>query len=75
MDTRRKFLKIGNTKGPAFSEAPLAQLRVERGNANCATENTDSVRSTAVNVEFESKMAAVGEIMREDWEVLDSLAR
>ena len=75
MNMSLKLSKIGNSTGVILPKELLARLRVELGDTIYATETPEGVRLTAYNPGFESKMAAVEKIMREDRDILRVLAQ
>lgn len=75
MNMPLKLSRIGNSTGIILPKELLARLRVELGDTIYATETPDGVRLTALNPDFESKMAAAEKIMREDRDILRVLAQ
>lgn len=75
MNTSLKIKKIGNSAGIILPKEVLARLRAAVGDTLYFTESPDGVRLTASNPDFEAKMAAAEEIMREDRDILRVLAK
>ena len=71
-----KLVKVGNSAGIVVPRELLARLRVGLGDTIYATEAPGGdVRLTASNPDFQKKMAAAEEIMRQDRDILRVLAQ
>jgi len=75
MNTQLKIKKIGNSAGVILPKELLARLRVDLGDSLYVTETPDGVRLTAANPDFEAKLALAETIMREDRDILRTLAK
>lgn len=76
MNTTIKLTKVGNSTGAVFPKELLAILRVGPGDTLYVSEAPGGgVRLTACNPDFEAKMAAAEQIMREDRDILRALAK
>ncbi len=76
MNAQSKVIKIGNSSGIILPKELLAKLRVSRGDSLHFVELGDgSYKITPYNPDFEAKMAAAEEIMREDRDILRELAK
>lgn len=75
MNTQLKIRKFGNSAGVILPKELLARLRVDLGDSLYVSETPDGVRLTAANPDFEAKMALAETIMREDRDLLRSLAK
>lgn len=75
MNTQLKIKKIGNSAGVILPKELLARLRVDLGDSLFVTETPDGVRLTASDPDFEAKMALAETIMREDRDILRTLAK
>ena len=71
-----KITTIGSSTGVILSEDALAYLKVQEGDTLYLTEAPDgSYRLTTHDPEFKRQMSLAEEIMHEDREVLQALAR
>ena len=75
MNTALKLTKIGNSVGVILPKEVLARLRAGLGDTLYVTEAPDGVRLTASDPDFEAKMALAEQIMREDRDILNVLAK
>ncbi len=76
MNKRLKLIPIGNSTGAILPKDVLASLRVEQGDQLYLTEASDgSFRITAYDPEFARQMELAEEIMREDRDILRTLAK
>jgi putative addiction module antidote len=75
MNAPLKLTKIGNSVGLVLPKEVLARLRIGLGDTVYLTEAPDGMRLTAANPDFEAKMAAAEQIMREDRDILRVLAK
>jgi putative addiction module antidote len=75
MNSKLKIRKFGNSAGVILPKDLLAQLRVGEGDTLYVTDAPDGVRLTAVDPDFEAKMAAAEKIMRDDRGILRILAK
>lgn len=70
-----KLVKIGNSTGVILPKDLLEKLRVSQGDTVYLSESPDGVRLTAINPDFQKKMAAAEGVMREDRDILRVLAK
>jgi putative addiction module antidote len=75
MNTPLKIKKIGNSAGVILPKELLARLRVGEGDTLYASEAPDGVRLTASDPDFAAKIALAETIMREDRDILRTLAK
>ena len=75
MNAKLKVRKIGNSAGVVLPKELLARLRVGEGDTLYATDAPDGVRLTAVDPDFETKMALAEKIMRQDRDILRALSK
>jgi putative addiction module antidote len=75
MNSKLKIRKFGNSAGVILPKDLLARLRVGEGDTLYVTDAPDGVRLTAVDPDFETRMAAAEKIMREDRDILRILAK
>jgi putative addiction module antidote len=70
-----KLVKMGNSTAVVIPREVLARLRVGQGDTIYWSEAPDGFRVTASNPDFEKKMALAETIMREDRDILRTLAQ
>lgn len=76
MNKPLKLIPIGNSTGAILPKDVLARLRVEQGDQLYLTESSDgSFRISAYDPEFARQMELAEEIMREDRDILRTLAK
>ena len=75
MNAKLKIRTFGNSAGVILPKELLASMRVGEGDTLYATDSPDGVRLTAADPEFEEKMALAEKIMREDRDILRTLAK
>ena len=75
MNTPLKIRKIGNSAGVVLPKELLARLRAGPGDTLYATEAPDGVRLTVASPDFQTKMDLAETIMREDRDILRTLAQ
>ncbi|GFM28652.1 AbrB/MazE/SpoVT family DNA-binding domain-containing protein [Novosphingobium sp. PY1] len=75
MNASLKITKIGNSAGVVLSKELLAKLRVGVGDTLYVSETPEGIRITAANPDFAAKMALAEQIMREDRDILNVLAK
>ena len=75
MNSKLKVRKFGNSAGVILPKDLLARLRVGEGDTIYVTEAPGGVRLTAADPDFETKMAAAEQIMREDRDILRILSK
>ena len=76
MNAQSKVIKIGNSSGIILPKELMAKLRVSRGDSLHFVELADgSYKITPYNPDFEARMAAAEEIMRDDRDILRELAK
>jgi putative addiction module antidote len=73
--TAAKLVRIGNSTGVVFPRELLARLRVGQGDTIYFSEAPDGVRVSATDPDFQRKMAAAEQVMREDRDILRVLAQ
>jgi putative addiction module antidote len=74
MATTAKIIAIGNSAGIILPKETLARLNVQKGDTLYITECPQGIRLVAFDAEFASQMEAAREVMRENRDVLQSLA-
>jgi putative addiction module antidote len=76
MNKPLKLIPIGNSTGAILPKEVLARLRVSQGDQLYLTESPDgSFRISAYDPEFARQMGIAEEIMREDRDILRTLAK
>ncbi|CCA89817.1 AbrB/MazE/SpoVT family DNA-binding domain-containing protein [Novosphingobium sp. PP1Y] len=75
MNASLKITKIGNSAGVVLPKELLAKLRVGVGDTLYVSETPEGIRITAANPDFAAKMALAEQIMREDRDILNVLAK
>lgn len=75
MNTALKITKVGNSAAVILPKEVLARLRVELGDTIYLTDSPDGYRLVAADPDFETKMRAAEQIMREDRDILRVLAK
>lgn len=75
MNKALKVTKVGNSAAIILPKDVLTRLRVGLGDTIYATESPDGFRLTAANPDFATKMALAEQIMREDRDILNVLAK
>lgn len=75
MNTTLKITKVGNSAAVILPKEVLARLRVELGDTIYLTDSPDGYRLVAADPDFETKMRAAEQIMREDRDILRVLAK
>lgn len=75
MNTTLKITKVGNSAAVILPKEVLARLRVELGDTIYLTHSPDGYRLVAADPDFETKMRAAEQIMREDRDILRVLAK
>ena len=71
-----KITTIGSSAGLILSKEAMAHLRVQKGDTLYLTEAPDGgYRLTAYDPDFERQMLLAEDIMREDRDVLRTLAK
>jgi putative addiction module antidote len=76
MNKPLKLIPIGNSTGAILPKDVLARLRVEQGDQLYLTEAPDgSYRISAYDPDFARQMELAEEIMREDRDILRTLAK
>jgi len=75
MNTTLKITKVGNSAAVILPKEVLARLRVELGDTIYLTDSPDGYRLVAADPDFEAKIRAAEQIMREDRDILRVLAK
>lgn len=75
MNIISKIAKHGNSQAIPICKEVLAKLRVGQGDSVYLTETPTGFHISAYDPQFEAKMAAAEEIMREDRDILCVLAK
>ena len=74
--TTLKLVPIGNSTGLVLPKELLARLRVDKGDSLFVSEGPDgSVRLSPYDPEFQQQMELGERIMREDRDILRTLAK
>ena len=74
MATALKVIAIGNSSGGILPKETLARMNVQKGDTLFLTEGPEGIRLVPYDEEFARQMEAAREIMRENRDVLRSLA-
>jgi putative addiction module antidote len=74
MPATAKIIAIGNSAGIILPKEILARLKVEKGDALYITEAPQGIHLVPLDREFVTQMEAAREVMRENRDVLQSLA-
>lgn len=75
MNVSLKITKIGNSAGVVLPKELLAKLRAGVGDTLYVSETPEGIRITAADPAFAAKMALAEQIMREDRDILRTLAK
>jgi putative addiction module antidote len=74
MATAAKVIPVGNSAGIILPKEILARLNVQKGDTIYLTEGPQGIRLMPFDQEFATQMEAAREVMRENRDVLQSLA-
>jgi putative addiction module antidote len=74
MATTAKIIAIGNSAGIILPKETLERLNLQKGDSLYLSENRQGFRLVRFNEEFSAQMEAAREVMRENRDVLKSLA-
>jgi putative addiction module antidote len=74
MAATAKIISIGNSAGIILPKEILARLNVGKGDTLYITEGPQGIRLMPLDQEFAAQMEAAREVMRENRDVLQSLA-
>jgi putative addiction module antidote len=75
MATTAKIIAIGNSAGIIIPKESLTQLNVRKGDTLYITRDLQGIRLLPFDTEFATQMEAAREVMRENREVLQGLAK
>jgi putative addiction module antidote len=70
-----KIIAIGNSAGIILPKETLARLKVQKGDTLYITEGSQDIRLVPFDQEFATQMEAAREVMRENRDVLQRLAK
>jgi putative addiction module antidote len=75
MASTAKIISVGNSAGIILPKETLARLNVGKGDTLYITEGSQGIRLMTYDPDFASQMEAAREIMRENRDVLQRLAK
>jgi len=75
MPTPIKIIPIGNSNGVILPKETLARLNLQKGDTLYLTEGPQGLRLVPFDEEFAAQMDAAREVMRENRDVLQRLAK
>lgn len=74
MATTAKIIAIGNSAGIILPKETLERLNLQKGDALYISESREGLRLMRFDEQFSAQMEAAREVMRENHDVLKSLA-
>ena len=75
MATTTKIIAVGNSAGIILPKEVLARLNLAKGDALYITEGSQGIRLLPFDQDFATQMEAAREVMRENRDVLQRLAK